>query len=149
MAFKLGMTVDLCMAYLLMLVSMTLIHSHSGSAKAKIQCWIIWTTKQATSIKLITVDHLLSNLDFENVYMAWPSGFVFFYRRVSSDVIVCFEFLLNVVSQLKTLLFVQFLCLYIFLMFFSFVNTHLIPKSQHSKLSAWVGTEVSSLGSDI
>ena len=31
-----------------------LMEGHSGSAKAKIQCWIISTTKQATSIKLAT-----------------------------------------------------------------------------------------------
>ena len=39
MAFKLGMTVDLYMAYMLMLISMnlTLMQGHSGSAKAKTQ----------------------------------------------------------------------------------------------------------------
>ena len=38
-----------CIAYILMLVLMTLtlLQGHSGSAKAKIQCWIISTTKQA------------------------------------------------------------------------------------------------------
>ena len=49
------MTVDLYMAYnILMLVSMTLtlMQGHSGSAKDKNQCWIISTTKQATSIAL-------------------------------------------------------------------------------------------------
>ena len=37
MAFKLGMTVDVCMAYMLTLVSMTftLMQGHSGSAKAQ------------------------------------------------------------------------------------------------------------------
>ena len=51
---------------------LTLMQSHSGLAKAKIQCWIISTTKQATSIKLATtVVHFLRDLDFENVYMAW------------------------------------------------------------------------------
>ena len=34
-----------------MLVSMTLPQGHSGSPKAKIQCWIISATKQAKSIK--------------------------------------------------------------------------------------------------
>ena len=48
MTSKLGMTVDLCMAYMLMLVSM---QGHSGSAKAKTQCL---TSKQATNIKLAT-----------------------------------------------------------------------------------------------
>ena len=40
MAFKLGMAGDLCMTYLLMLVLMTLtlMQAHSGSAKAQIQC---------------------------------------------------------------------------------------------------------------
>ena len=53
---KLGMTVDVCMAYMVMLVWMTLIvmQGHSGSAKATIQCWIISTTKPATRIKLAT-----------------------------------------------------------------------------------------------
>ena len=35
MASNLGVTVDLCMVYMLMLVSMTLMQGHSGSAKAK------------------------------------------------------------------------------------------------------------------
>ena len=40
MASKLGMMVDLCMAYILMLISMTLtlMQGHGGLAKAKIQC---------------------------------------------------------------------------------------------------------------
>ena len=46
MALKLGMTVDLYMAYMLMLISMTLMQDHSGSAKAK-KRWIIYTIKQA------------------------------------------------------------------------------------------------------
>ena len=49
------------MAYLLMLVSMimTLMQGHSGSTKAKIQCLIISTTKQATTVNLATtVGHL-------------------------------------------------------------------------------------------
>ena len=43
MAFKLGMKVDLCMGYILMVMSMTLtlIQGHSGSAEGKIQLWII------------------------------------------------------------------------------------------------------------
>ena len=54
--FKLGMTVDLWVPYMLMLVSitLTLMQGRSGSAMAKIQRWIISTTKQATSINLAT-----------------------------------------------------------------------------------------------
>ena len=44
---------------------------HSGSAKGRIQCLIILTTKQATSIKLATtVGHFVRDLDFANIYMA-------------------------------------------------------------------------------
>ena len=75
MASKPGMMVDLCIAYnnnidVLMIVLMTtLIQCHSGLAKAKIQCWIILTTKWATSIKLATnVGHFLHDLNFKNVY---------------------------------------------------------------------------------
>ena len=62
MAFKLGMKVDLCMGYnvILMVVSMTLtlMHGHSGSADKQIQLWIISTTKQAIKSKLFaTVGH--------------------------------------------------------------------------------------------
>ena len=60
------------MAYLLMLVSITLTFmlSHSVSAKATIPCLITSTTKQTTSIKLsTTVGHLVHDLDFANVYM--------------------------------------------------------------------------------
>ena len=65
-----------------MLVSMTLslTQGHSGSEKAKILFQIIWTTKQATSIKLATtVGHFLCDLDFASatVYMAWPVLFFF------------------------------------------------------------------------
>ena len=70
------MTVDLCMAYMLMLVSMslTLMQGHSGSTKPKNQCWIILTTKQAVSIKLPT---FFMWKHFENIYMAWPALFCF------------------------------------------------------------------------
>ena len=56
MAFKLGMMVDLCMTYMLILVLMTLtlMQGHSWSPKAKNQRKIFSTTKQATSIKLAT-----------------------------------------------------------------------------------------------
>ena len=49
---------------MLMLVSMTLtlMQGHSGSAKIKIQCWIISTSKQSTSIKLATtVGHFFTS----------------------------------------------------------------------------------------
>ena len=57
MAFKLGMTVDLCMAYVLILVLMTLtlMQGHSGLAKAKNQHWMLSATKQAISIKLAII----------------------------------------------------------------------------------------------
>ena len=88
MAFKHGMTVDFCMAYMLMSITLTLMQGHSGSAKAKNRHWIISTTKQAISIKLAPMVGLfffLGDLDFENVYMAWPLGFCFaakgFYQK--------------------------------------------------------------------
>ena len=80
-AFKLGMTETVCIAYMLLLVSMTftLMQSDSGTANAMQtnQHWIISTTKQAVGSKLVTtVGHyyLFTDLDFENVYMAWPSS---------------------------------------------------------------------------
>ena len=55
-------------------MTLTLIQGHSGLAKANNQHLIISTTKQAISIKLSTmVGHFWRDLDFENVYMAWPS----------------------------------------------------------------------------
>ena len=66
--------VDLWMPYILMLVLMrlTLMQGHNGSAKAKqIQRCMLSATKQAISIKLAsTVGHCLHDLDFANVYMA-------------------------------------------------------------------------------
>ena len=72
MVFKLGMTVELCMAYTLILVSMTmtLMQGHSGSAEAK-QTSVELSrqlTKQAISIKLYTTvgpGLFLHDLDFE------------------------------------------------------------------------------------
>ena len=63
MAFKLGMTVDLCMAYVLILVSMilTLMQGHSGLAKAKNQRWMLSATKQAISIKLAIIKNINNN----------------------------------------------------------------------------------------
>ena len=88
MAFKLGMTVDVFMAYLLMLVSMTLalMHVHSGSAKANIHGCICSTTKQSTSIKLATlVGPFLRDLGFANVYMAWPSCFFYILLETNEE----------------------------------------------------------------
>ena len=50
------MTVDVWMPYMLMLVLMTLtpMHGHSVSAKAKTQRFMLSATKQAISIKLAT-----------------------------------------------------------------------------------------------
>ena len=68
--------VELCMAYILMLVPMTLMQG--GSTKAKIQRWIISKTKQAISIQLATmVGHVLSDLEFASIYMAWPASCFF------------------------------------------------------------------------
>ena len=72
LAFKLDRMADLCMAYLFMLISMTLtlMQGHSVSAKENIQWWIILITKQARSINLATsttVGHFLRDLDFTNV----------------------------------------------------------------------------------
>ena len=53
----------------------SLMQGDSGSAKANIQCWIISTAKQATSVKFTTtIGHFsLRDLDFENVYRAGPT----------------------------------------------------------------------------
>ena len=62
------MAVDLCMAYMFMLVSMTLtlMQGHSGLAKAKTQRWIISTSKQAIRIKLArTVSHFYVTLTLQ------------------------------------------------------------------------------------
>ena len=72
MAFQLGMTVDLCMAYLLVLILMTLtlVQGHSGSANANKSALNYLENKQATSITLATtVGHYLRDLEFENVYI--------------------------------------------------------------------------------
>ena len=50
------MTVDLYMAYLFMLVSMTLMQGHSGSAEEKI-------------ILAAMVGHIFPDLAFENIYI--------------------------------------------------------------------------------
>ena len=55
MAFHLGMTLDLCMAYIMHMlasINLTLMSDHSVSAKAKqISFELSATTKQAISIK--------------------------------------------------------------------------------------------------
>ena len=75
MAFNLGTTVDLCMAYTLMVTSMTLTltQGHNGSAKTQQnQRWIILPTKHAIGIELAFNGRpfFVRDLDFENVYMA-------------------------------------------------------------------------------
>ena len=56
---------------MLILTTLTLMQGRSGSAKANIQCSIISTTKQATSIKpATTVGHFLRDPNFANVDMA-------------------------------------------------------------------------------
>ena len=68
--FKLGVTVDLWMPYMLMLVSktLTLMQGYSGSAKAKNQL--------ATAVGLFFLPYL--DLDFANVYMACSTCFLCF-----------------------------------------------------------------------
>ena len=70
MTFKLGTMVDLSMAYVLMLVSMTLtlMQGHNGLACDKNQRWFISTTIMHARLNCVSHD-----LDFENSYMAWPS----------------------------------------------------------------------------
>ena len=58
---------------MLVLMTLTLMQGHSGSAKARNQRSMLSATKQAISIKLATkVGHFLRDLDldFANVYMA-------------------------------------------------------------------------------
>ena len=91
--FKLwhSMTVDLFMAYVLMLVSMTLtlMQGHNGSAKAKSKRWIISTIKQAIRIKLATTVCLffLYDLDFENVYTPWPACILLVFWQRNTDLL--------------------------------------------------------------
>ena len=77
-AFTRGMTVDSCMADLsaqAVSMNLTLMQGRSGSAMTTIQCLMISTTKQATSIEVVTTARLaflilfVCGLDFENVYM--------------------------------------------------------------------------------
>ena len=76
MTFTFGMAVDLCIAHMLVLVSMTLylMQGHSGPAKvANIQCRIISKTySKQHALHLLTKEgpFLLHDLDFANVYMA-------------------------------------------------------------------------------
>ena len=79
MAFKLGMTVDLCMAYMLFSYqwSWPWCKVTGGRQRQKNQHWIISTTKQVISIKFATtVGHFVCDLDFENVCMAWIPCFI-------------------------------------------------------------------------
>ena len=71
--FKPGMTEDLWMPYMLifMLMTLTLVKGHSGSAK-KISVAMLSATKQAISTKLATTVGFFFlrdlDLDFANVY---------------------------------------------------------------------------------
>ena len=70
------MTVDLCMAHMLILASLTLISGHSGSAKQIIGGEL--SRQIAISIELVTtVGHFVRDFDFGNVYMACSSCFRF------------------------------------------------------------------------
>ena len=101
MTFKFGMTVDLCMAYLLILVCMswTLMHGHSLSSKANIQCWIISSTKQATS--------MFACYDGRTFFFTWPSlwkrlyglAFLLFLCRSLSSFFLCSFLLLLLFPQ--------------------------------------------------
>ena len=66
---------------LLVLMTLTLMQAHSGSAKAKNQRCMLSATKQAISIKLSTVGFFFFNVTLTltaNVYMACPSCFFSF-----------------------------------------------------------------------
>ena len=100
MTLKLGMTVDLWTAYMLILVSMnlTLLQGHSGSADEKNQRWIISATNQVSLISIerarpffIFFFFLLHGLDLENMY-------IYVY-----DLAVLFKFRLVVWFQCKLL----------------------------------------------
>ena len=87
------MTVYLCMSYLLMLVSINvpLMQGHSGSVKAKLQCWIISTTKQATRSTLATtVGHYLFTWPglWKQLYGLTISVFLFLRFTVFSCVLI-------------------------------------------------------------
>ena len=77
MAFKLGVAVDLRMAYVLMLVSTPLIvmQGHSGSTNAK-KSALNYLHKQASNKQQLatTAGQHLRDLDFKNVYMAGSSS---------------------------------------------------------------------------
>ena len=79
------MTVDLYIAYMLKLDSMTLTlkQGYSGSAKAKIQCWVISTTKQATRIKLTTTVGLFFSVTLPLQTFIWLDQLVFLSVRPS------------------------------------------------------------------
>ena len=62
------------MAYnmlILVLMTLTLMQSDSGSEKANIQCSIILTTKQATSIKLATTEEAIFYLTLTLQTFTW------------------------------------------------------------------------------
>ena len=63
---------------MLVLVTLTLMQGHNGSAKAKNQHCMLSATKQAISMKLATkLDHLLRDLDLDCVNVIWFDRLVF------------------------------------------------------------------------
>ena len=75
MAFKLGMTVDLCMAYMLMLVSMTLtlIQGHNGSTEENNIKAMAFKLRMTVDLYMTYAHVRFDDLDFENVCKARPS----------------------------------------------------------------------------
>ena len=64
---------------MLLLMTLTLMQGHSGSAKANNQRRMLSATKQAVSIKpgaKVGIFDLDLDIDFANVYMACPSCFL-------------------------------------------------------------------------
>ena len=97
MVFELGMLVDLCMAYMFkhVLMTLTLMQGHNGSAEDKIQRCIISTCKQVIRIKLATtVSHVLHDLDWHFENSIWLDHLVFLaastpHSRAAASVTVC------------------------------------------------------------
>ena len=60
---------------MLVLMTLTFMLGHNGSAKPTNQCCMLSATKQAINIKLATIDHCLHDLDCTNIYLACPVWF--------------------------------------------------------------------------
>ena len=107
---KLGMTVDLWMPYIIMLVLMTLtmMQVHSGPAKAKNQCCMLSATKQAISIQLATVvGHLFyvtltltlqtfTWFDSLFVMLSMDHTLIKYLRKVAEDKCPCAKWLMTI-----------------------------------------------------